>query len=325
MTLLEKYRPRNLDEVYGHDGLKKLFRSYMEANDIPHLLLFGVWGTGKSSLIEAMLKEYYGKEYYYANVDTKNASRQSVRGIGGMDKIIDELEVTAPAGGFPFRIIVMEEADAITEAGQRSLKRAIEEKAFSTRFIFLTNYYSLMDEGITGRCVERHVKQPPSKVIEKLLRDIYTKETGNEEADDKTESIIQLLLKLKVGPRVAVKQLGVHLSGGSLEFLVTVYEKSLLINKRLFLSRTDNTKSKKLYKGIMDVYLKIRTEYPNTEREMLSHMHEDLLDNYFESHPVIVGELSHAMSIADRDIRDSTNPSIHMSWFLRKISKAFGV
>lgn len=321
MTLLEKYRPRTLDDVYGHDDHVALFKHWMKNDDIPHLLLYGPYGTGKTSIVEAMLKDYYGKNYYFDNQRVKNASQQSVRGIGAMDEIIKKELNIMPQGDFPFRVMVFEEADAITEAGQRSLKRAIEEYAHNTRFIFITNHVDEMNGGIQERCVKLHFPIPDKSVIKKLVLDIASKECGGLTGEIKTE--IDAIANANVSPREAVKRFGVFLSGGSSASMSSLNDKCVLIVGRLFASRKQAVKVSKLYKGVMDIYESIRPDYSSPERDMLNYIFEEAYNNYFSKHPIIVGELSKTISQVDIDIRESTNKNLHMASFLWKLSKAF--
>lgn len=324
MTLVEKYRPRTLDDVFGHDEMKELFKSWTDSDDIPHLIIYGYFGTGKSSFVEAGLRDYYGK-YYHLNHDTKNASQQSVRGIGAMDEIIKTELNIKPMGDFPFRIKVFEEAEQITEAGQRSLKRAMEEHAHNTRFIFITNYFEKMDEGIrnSGRCVNMKFHVPDRSTIHALLTSIARKE-GKIDDEGVKDAIDSISSAPYIVPRIAVRDLGVFFHGGMTGDTVMLRDKCTLIVNRLFSSRKDKVKPSKLYRGLMDIYGTIRPDYSSPERDMVGHIFEVSFDNYFNKHPVIVGELSKSLSVVDIALQDSSNANVHMSSFLWKLSQAFG-
>ena len=325
MTLLEKRRPTTLGEIMGQDDHVALFQSWMEAGDIPHLIIHGPFGTGKSSFIEAGLKDYYG-DYIKLNSTTKNASQQSVRGIGAMDDIINKELGIIPAGGYPFRIIVFEEAEQITPQGQRSLKRAIEQFAHNTRFIFITNYFEELDEAIRERCEDMKFNIPPGIEQYVWLRDIYTNETGQAEEDIPPGriAIIMGLSNSGYSPRVSLKKLGTYLTGGKKDDTILLSEKSVLIVARLFGALKDKTKIGKLYGGLMDIYESIRPDFSSPEREMLGYIFTEAKTNYFTTHPTIVGELSKAIAASDIAIRESFNADIHMSNLLWKLSRAFG-
>jgi replication factor C small subunit len=321
MTLLEKYRPRTLDNIFGHEDTVNLFKSYIEQNDIPHLLLHGKWGTGKTSIVESMLRDYY-KKYYSMNVTIKNASQQSVRGIGAIDDIIENELGHVPAGEFPFKVMVFEEAEQITDAGQRSLKRAIEEYAHINRFIFITNYIEEMDEGIRSRCVQIEMNIPIKEKVSNLLVHIASKETENMTHEIHEE--ISNIVNLSLSPRESVKRLGVFLNGGKIENVTTILEKCVMIVSRLFSSKKDGIVDTKIYQGIMEIYASIRQDFPTPERDMLRCIHKELVDNYFTIHPRVVGEISLSLASTDISIQKSSNPNVHMSSLLWKLSKAFG-
>ena len=320
MTLLEKYRPRTLSDVYGHEDTIDLFSNYIEQRDIPHLLLHGHWGTGKTSIVESMLRDFY-KKYYSMNVTIKNASQQSIRGIGAIDDIIETELGHVPAGEYPFKVMVFEEAEQITEAGQRSLKRAIEEYAHNTRFIFITNYLEKMDEGIRSRCVQLHMNVPSQTDIANLLTSIAEKEQRNSE---EVMQEIQEITKLELSPRESVKRFGIYLQGGTVEHVSTIKEKSILIVSRLFSSKKDNITKNILYQGIMEIYQTVRYDFPSPERDIIRSIHTELVEKYFDKHPNVVGEVSMTLANTDIAIQKSTNPNVHMSRMLWKLSKAFG-
>ena len=320
MTLLEKYRPRTLSDVYGHEDTIDLFSNYIEQRDIPHLLLHGHWGTGKTSIVESMLRDFY-KKYYSMNVTIKNASQQSIRGIGAIDDIIETELGHVPAGEYPFKVMVFEEAEQITEAGQRSLKRAIEEYAHNTRFIFITNYLEKMDEGIRSRCVQLHMNVPSQTDIANLLTSIAEKEQRNSE---EVMQEIQEITKLELSPRESVKRFGIYLQGGTVEHVSTIKEKSILIVSRLFSSKKDNITKNILYQGIMEIYQTVRYDFPSPERDIIRSIHTELVEKYFDKHPNVVGEVSMTLANTDIAIQKSTNPNVHMSSMLWKLSKAFG-
>lgn len=139
---VEKYRPRTLDTYIGNEQLKKTFAAYIEKKDIPHILFEGPAGTGKSSASSILVK---GID---AEALTINASDEN-----GIDVIRNKIKNFATSSGFKdLRVIVLEEADGITPAGQGALRNVMEAYSMSVRFILSCNYVEKIIPAIISRC-----------------------------------------------------------------------------------------------------------------------------------------------------------------------------
>ncbi|HPP44355.1 MAG TPA: AAA family ATPase, partial [Methanomassiliicoccaceae archaeon] len=136
---IEKYRPRSLKDVVGQKDIVDRLRSYVEVKNLPHLLFAGPAGTGKTTCAVALARELYG-ETWKGNFNELNASDE--RGIDVVRGKIKEFARTAPLGGAAFKIIFLDEADALTSDAQAALRRTMERYSRTCRFIFSANYSS---------------------------------------------------------------------------------------------------------------------------------------------------------------------------------------
>ena len=109
----EKYRPKNLDEVVGQKHVSERLKAYVASRNMPHLMFTGPAGTGKTTCSLALAREMFGGEWK-GNFIELNASDE--RGIDVVRGKIKEFARTAPIGGAEFKIIFMDEADALTPA-----------------------------------------------------------------------------------------------------------------------------------------------------------------------------------------------------------------
>jgi len=146
---VEKYRPKTLGNVVGQKEVTERLKAYVQTKTLPHLLFAGPAGTGKTTCAIALAKDLYG-EYWQANFHELNASDE--RGIKVVRTKIKEYARTKPMGELGFKIIFLDEADALTPDAQAALRRTMEKYTVTCRFIMSCNYSSKIIEPIQSRC-----------------------------------------------------------------------------------------------------------------------------------------------------------------------------
>jgi len=146
---VEKYRPRKLGEVVGHKAIVERLKAYVESRNMPHLLFAGRAGIGKTACALALANELYGEAMGQCFQET-NASDE--RGIDVVRGKIKDFARTMPFSSVPFKIIFLDEADALTPDAQQALRRTMEKFSKSCRFILSANYSSRIIEPVQSRC-----------------------------------------------------------------------------------------------------------------------------------------------------------------------------
>lgn len=169
----EKYRPKKFEEVVGQDDIIKKVQNLSKAMNIPHLLFAGPAGTGKSTLALITVRELYGNNWK-ENYLELNASDE--RGIEVIRQKVKDFARTKALGNVPFKVIFLDEADALTKEAQQALRRTMENFTSTCRFIMSCNYSSKIIDPIQSRCVVFRFKLLTKKDIEKRIRLIAEKE-----------------------------------------------------------------------------------------------------------------------------------------------------
>lgn len=172
----EKYRPDKFDDMVGQQEIIKRVRSLVQALNIPHLLFAGPAGIGKSTLALIVVKELFGSKWR-ENYLELNASDE--RGIDVVRQKVKDFARTKAIENIPFKVIFLDEADALTKEAQQALRRTMENYTNTCRFIMSCNYSSRIIDPIQSRCVVFRFKLLEKKDIRKRMELIAQGENIN--------------------------------------------------------------------------------------------------------------------------------------------------
>ena len=146
----EKYRPDTLEGYIGNDDFKSSLQQWIDANDIPHLVLTGGAGTGKTTAAKLIINNI-NCDSLYINCSDEN----------GIDTIRDKVKSFASAASFkPQKVVIMDEADFLTINAQAALRNIIETYSLNTRFVFTCNYIERIIDPIQSRTVVFELTPP---------------------------------------------------------------------------------------------------------------------------------------------------------------------
>ncbi|KAK6201612.1 replication factor C, subunit RFC4 [Scheffersomyces amazonensis] len=199
---VEKYRPKKLEDVASQDHAVTVLQRTIESANLPHMLFYGPPGTGKTSTILALAKTLYGPRLYKTRVLELNASDE--RGISIVREKIKNfarLTVSNPTTEDlenypcpPYKIIILDEADSMTNDAQAALRRTIENYSSVTRFCLICNYITRIIDPLASRCSKFRFK--PLNNDNALNRLKYIAE---EEKINLSEGVLEEVLKISNG------------------------------------------------------------------------------------------------------------------------------
>ena len=145
----EKYRPKDFSQVKGQKSIVSRTQAFVKQKNMPHLLFSGPAGVGKTTLALVIAKQLFGDAWKY-NFLELNASDE--RGIDIIRNKVKDFARTRAVGNVPFKIIYLDECDALTKEAQQALRRTMENYTNTCRFILSCNYSSKIIDPIQSRC-----------------------------------------------------------------------------------------------------------------------------------------------------------------------------
>ena len=171
---VEKYRPYSLDTYIGNEHLKSKVTIYLQNNDLPHLLLYGKAGTGKTTLAKILVKNIEC-DYLYINASDENS----------VDTVRNKVRHFASTVGFKdLKVIILDECDYITPNAQAALRNLMETFSKHCRFILTCNYVERIIDPIQSRCQLFQIIPPSKKEVAQKLHNILIDENVNGELED---------------------------------------------------------------------------------------------------------------------------------------------
>ncbi len=181
----EKYRPKEFSDIKGQKEIVKRTKAFVRQKNMPHLLFAGPAGIGKTSLALVIAKKLFG-DSWHENILELNASDE--RGIDVIRNKVKDFARTRAIGDVPFKIIYLDESDALTKEAQQALRRTMENYTRTCRFILSCNYSSKIIEPIQSRCAIFRFRLLAKKDIIEIIENIAKSESLK--IDEKTKEAL---------------------------------------------------------------------------------------------------------------------------------------
>jgi replication factor C small subunit len=207
---VEKYRPQKLSEIVGQQEIVSRLQTFVDKKTLPHLLFAGPAGTGKTTAALCIARELFG-EGWRQNLLELNTSDE--RGIDTIRTKVKDYARTRPIGDVPYKIILLDECDALTADAQHALRRTMEMYTHTCRFILDCNYSNRIIEPIQSRCAVFRFRRLTDKDIEQMFKRIARAE------------------KLTIAPE-AIKAIA-YLSEGDMRKAINILQAAASLGKRV--------------------------------------------------------------------------------------------
>ena len=183
---VEKYRPDTLEDVSGHQDILATINKFVDTNRLPHLLLYGPPGTGKTSTILALARRIYGAKNVRQMVLELNASddrgidvvREQIKTFASTKQIFN-VAASSSSSMASYKLIILDEADAMTSTAQMALRRIMEKYTANTRFCVIANYTHKLSPALLSRCTRFRFSPLKEKDIRVLVDKVIAEEKVN--------------------------------------------------------------------------------------------------------------------------------------------------
>lgn len=170
---IEKYRPTSLDNVISHGAIIQTIKKFIESGELPHLLLYGGAGTGKTSTILALVKSIYGDHYKHMMLELNASDNRNIKVVRD---IIKEYASTKNMFVKGYKIIILDEADSMTDKAQFCLRRIMETYTENVRFCLICNYINKIIPALQSRCLCFNFYPIGGELIKNRLNEILDEE-----------------------------------------------------------------------------------------------------------------------------------------------------
>ena len=171
---VEKYRPNTLENYIGNEHLKSKVENYLNSDDLPHLLLYGKAGTGKTTLAKLLVNNIEC-DYLYINASDEN----------NVETVRTKVKGFASTIGFKdLKVIILDECDYITPNAQAALRNLMETFSKHCRFILTCNYVERIIDPIQSRCQSFQIIPPSRNEVAKHLHKILVQENIMDTPED---------------------------------------------------------------------------------------------------------------------------------------------
>lgn len=252
----EKYRPSTLSDIYTNKNILSLLKYFIEIKNIPHIIIHGLYGNGKTSLILSIAQDIFGKNEYKNKIIEFNASdERGISVIRNKIKYFSKKKTSGKTNIPKWKILILDEADTLTTDSQFALRRIVEQYSRITKFCIICNNVDKIIVPLISRCFVIHMPCIEKKLYIENLKNISIKENIN--YNIKTLEFIYENTKNDMRQGISILQMYSLSNKENQDY--NIKKISCIINKKLFNIIFVNIKNK----NIKNINLLINYLYNN--------------------------------------------------------------
>jgi len=289
---IEKYRPKNIDDIVLSDNNKSILQQYVSNQDIPQLIFIGSAGIGKTSLAKIITHDILKCQYLYINASDEN-------GIDTIRSKVTNFSKTKSYDGTN-KVIVLDEVDGLTIDAQRCLRNTMEEYSDYTRFILTANYKHKVIPALLSRCQSLDLTPPLDLYLHRCFNVLQSENCDN--IDECKEHIEKMCQSCYPDLRQAINQLQKHTLSGKY-VVIDNAECDNLVKTIYKLVR--NNKTLKMRKYIIENETTFNGDYVQLLRDLFDHVHSHstINDDMKKKHMLLIAEhIYRSAFVADQEI-----------------------
>jgi replication factor C subunit 3/5 len=314
---IEKYRPQTLDEVISHNNIIETLNRFIEKKTLPHLLFYGPPGSGKTSVIMAAARALYGDKMPIMILEINASEERGIEVVRNrISQFVTAKNVFSENDEATFKLVILDEADAMTADAQAILRRVIEKFTKNARFCLICNYIKKINIALQSRCTCLRFAPLKTNYIKQKIKTI-----AQIENKQVTEDGYDTIIKRSNGDMRVV--LNIFQSAGMAYKLIN--EKA--VNNCLsYPTKEDvkfivNTLVKEDFKTNYDTIEKLKTENGYALADMITEIHTALLNHAMGNETIIetpivpeqVFEIAKHLSDVEFNLATCTNESLQLA------------
>jgi DNA polymerase III delta prime subunit len=288
---VEKYRPKNIDELIVDEDIKSIVRDFSKSEQIPNLLFVGSPGTGKTSLAKILVHDILKCNYLYINASDEN----------GIDTIRSKVGNFAQTRSFDgkVKVVILDEADGITAQGQQALRNLMESYSGYTRFILTANFKHKIITPLQSRCQNLNLKPSVEQAVKRCFS--ILKQENIELEDDQKKRFVELVKNFFPDLRKTINELQKSVVDGKLVIKHTHIDNEII--KTIFNHMTEKRSidARKYYIANED---KFQNDYQSLLKQLLEYVYDADLAEYKKKEmiAIIADHLYRSVFVVDGEI-----------------------